>query len=51
MTKVFIVTERKPVYDIILRVFATYSMAVAYGEALVAEGSIDDFDVCEREVY
>jgi len=34
-----------------LRVFAKYDDAIAYGEALVAENTIEEFDVYEREVY
>ena len=51
MNKVFIVTERKPMYDIILRVFTKYQDAIAYGEGLVFDGTIAEYDVCEREVY
>jgi hypothetical protein len=51
MNKVFIVVECTPGNHTVLRVFATNSMAIAYGEAMVAEGSIDEFDVYEREVY
>ena len=52
MNKVFIVVEfERYEGDTILRVFSKYDDAVAYGEALVAEGSIDEFDVYEREVY
>jgi len=37
--------------DTVLRVFAKYDDAIAYGEALVAENTIEEFDVYEREVY
>lgn len=52
MTKVFIVVEPIPYEgDTVLRVFAKYDDAVAYGEALVADGTIEEFDVYERDVY
>lgn len=55
MEKVFIVVEPIPyeayVGGTVLRVFAEYDDAVAYGESLVAEGAIFDVDVYEREVY
>lgn len=52
MNKVFIVVEPVPYEgDTVLRVFAKYEDAIAYGEALVADGAVDEFDVYEREVY
>ena len=52
MTKVFIVVMVVP-YDSgpVLRVFNQYDDAIAYGEGLVFDGTIDEFDVFEREVY
>ncbi len=51
MNKVFIVIECKPMYDTVLRVFSKYDDAIEYGEGLVFDGAIEEFDVCEREVY
>ena len=52
MTKVFIVVEVVPYEgDTVLRVFAKYTDAVAYGETMVKDGAIEEFDVYEREVY
>lgn len=52
MTKVFIVVEVIPYEgDTVLRVFSKYDDALAYGEALVAEDTIEEFDVYEREIY
>ena len=52
MEKVFIVVEPIPYEgDTVLRVFAKYDDAVAYGDSLVAEGTVEEFDVYEREVY
>ena len=52
MNKVFIVVEVIPYEgDTVLRVFADYKAAIAYGEQLVEDGVIDEFDVYEREVY
>ena len=52
MSKVFIVVEYERYEgNTILRVFNEYKDAVAYGESLVADGAIDEFDVYEREVY
>ena len=52
MNKVYIVVEfeRYEGYTI-LRVFANSDDAVAYGESLVSQGMLDEFDVFEREVY
>ena len=52
MTKVFIVVECIPYEgDTVLRVFSNYNDAVAYGESLYADGTIEEFDVFEREIY
>ena len=52
MNKVFIVVEPIPYEgDTVLRVFSKYDDAIAYGEALVADNTIEEFDVYEREVY
>jgi len=52
MTKVFIVVEPIPYEgDTVLRVFAKYEDAIVYGEALYADGTIEEFDIYEREVY
>lgn len=52
MTKVFIVVEPIPYEgDTVLRVFAKYEDALVYGEDLILEGTIADFDIYEREVY
>jgi hypothetical protein len=52
MNKVYIVVEPIPYEgDTVLRVFSKYDDAIAYGEALVAENTIEEFDVYEREVY
>ncbi len=52
MNKVFIVVEPIPYEgDTVLRVFSKYDDAIAYGEQLYAEGTIEEFDVYEREVY
>ena len=52
MNKVFIVVEPIPYEgDTVLRVFADYDSALYYGEGLVVDGVIDEFDVYEREVY
>ena len=52
MTKVFIVVECEAYEgDTVLRVFNKYDDAIAYGEGLVFDGTIDEFDVYEREVY
>ena len=52
MNKVFIVVEIIPYEgDTVLRVFADYKDAIAYGEQLVEDGVIEEFDVYEREVY
>ena len=52
MNKVYIVVEPIPYEgDIVLRVFSNYDDALVYGEDLILEGTIDDFDIYEREVY
>jgi hypothetical protein len=52
MNKVFIVVEPIPYEgDTVLRVFGDYKDAIAYGEELVEDGTVDEFDVYEREVY
>jgi hypothetical protein len=52
MTKVFIVVECVPYEgDTVLRVFSRYYDAIAYGEQMVKDGVIEEFDVFEREVY
>lgn len=52
MTKVFIVVECVEYEgDTVLRVFSKYDDAIAYGHELYAEGTIQEFDVYEREVY
>ena len=52
MNKVYIAVEPIPYEgDTVLRVFAKYEDALAYGEELLLEGAIDDFDIYEREVY
>jgi tagatose-1,6-bisphosphate aldolase len=52
MNKVFIVVEPIPYEgDTVLRVFAKNEDAIAYGEQLVEDDVIDEFDVYEREVY
>ena len=52
MNKVFIVVEPIPYEgDTVLRVFAKNEDAIAYGEQLVEDGAVEEFDVYEREVY
>ena len=51
MNKVFIVVDCTIGEYTVLRVFSTNSMAIAYGEAMVEEGAIEEYDVYEREVY
>jgi hypothetical protein len=52
MNKVFIVVECEAYEgDTVLRVFNQYDDAIAYGEGLVFDGTITEFDVFEREVY
>ena len=52
MNKVFIVVEVIPYEgDTVLRVFANNEDAIAYGEQLVEDGVIEEFDVYDREVY
>ncbi len=51
MNKVFIVVEVIPYEgDTVLRVFANYNDAIVYGESLVADETIQEFDILEREV-
>jgi hypothetical protein len=49
MEKVFIVVEVPE--NTVMRVFAKYDDAIVYGEDLVLDGTIVEFDVYEREVY
>lgn len=49
MTKVFIVVAVPE--NAVLRVFANYDDAIVYGEDLVLDGTIQEFDIYEREVY
>jgi len=51
MSKVYIVVECTPGNHTVLRVFSTNRDAIAYGETLVSDGVIQEFDVYEREVY
>lgn len=52
MNKVYIVVEPIPYEgDTVLRVFSNYDDALIYGEELLFDGTIDDFDIYEREVY
>ena len=52
MTKVFIVVECIMYEgDTVLRVFSRYYDAIAYGEQMVKDGVIEEFDVFERELY
>lgn len=53
MNKVFIVVDRNQYVQgtVILRTFANYESALAYGESMVFEGAIEEFDIQEREVY
>jgi len=52
MNKVFVVVECTPYEgDTVLRVFDNYDKAIEYGEGLVFDGAIEEFDVFEREVY
>jgi hypothetical protein len=52
MNKVYIVVEPIPYEgDTVLRVFSNYDAALVYGEELLLEGAIEDFDIYEREVY
>ena len=52
MNKVFIVVMVVP-YDSgpVLRVFSKYDDAIVYGEDLILDDTIEEFDVLEREVY
>ena len=47
--KVFIVVTVPE--NAVMRVFANYDRAIVYGEDLILEGVISDFDIYEREVY
>jgi hypothetical protein len=49
MEKVYIVVIVPE--NAVMRVFANYDRAIVYGEDLVLEGIITDFDIYEREVY
>jgi hypothetical protein len=49
MNKVFIVVTVPE--NAVMRVFTNYNDAIVYGEDLVLEGIITDFDIYEREVY
>ncbi len=55
MTKVFIVVELVSYEGVelntVLRVFSKYDDAIVYGEDLVLDGTIQEFDIYEREVY
>jgi hypothetical protein len=53
MEKVFIVVVYYTTApeNAIMRVFANYDRAIVYGEDLILEGIITDFDIYEREVY
>jgi hypothetical protein len=52
MTKVFVVVECLPYEgDTVLRVFSRYYDAIAYGEQMVKDGAIEEFDVYEKELY
>ena len=52
MNTVFIVVEVVPFENCrILRVFSDYDMALVYGESLVADETIGEFDIYQREVY
>jgi hypothetical protein len=49
MEKVFIVVTVPE--NAVMRVFANYDRAIVYGEDLVLDGTIVEFDIYEREVY
>ena len=49
LEKVFIVVTIPK--NTVMRVFANYDRAIVYGEDLILEGVITDFDIYEREVY
>jgi hypothetical protein len=51
--KVFIVIDMSEgmTPGTVLRVFSDYDSALYYGEGLVVDGVINEFDVYEREVY
>ncbi len=51
MNKVYIVVECTPGNHTVLRVFTTNKEAIAYGESLVFDGAIIEYDVFCREVY
>ena len=53
MSKVFIVVDVSDGMgpNTILRVFSEYDSALYYGEELVSDQVIDEFDIHEREVY
>ena len=52
MNKVYIVVDVIP-YEghTVLRVFSDYDKALVYGEDLLLDGAIEEFDILEREVY
>jgi hypothetical protein len=53
MNKVFIVIDMSEGMGprTILRVFSDYDSALVYGEDLLFDGVVNDFDIYEREVY
>lgn len=53
MDKVFVVVDMSDGMGpkTVLRVFANYKDAVAYGNSLCDDGVIHEYDVHEREVY
>ena len=53
MNKVFIVIDMSEGMSpgTVLRVFADNDSALYYGEGLVVDGVINEFDIYEREVY
>jgi hypothetical protein len=53
MNKVFIVIDMSEGMGprTVLRVFSKYDDALVYGEDLLFDGVVNDFDIYEREVY
>ena len=51
MSKVFIVVDVTLGSYAVLRVFNKNKDAIAYGEGLVFDGAIEEYDVYEREIY
>jgi hypothetical protein len=49
LEKVFIVVTVPE--NAVMRVFANYDRAIVFGEELVLDGVITDFDIYTREVY